>query len=331
MNPYRTAVAGLAVAAALLGGLVVVTGNASAAFPGGSVTASSRALPAPSPLRMAVLGDSIAWGQGLADQHKYSELVRGWLARRTGRPVALDVYAHSGAVLTGACTPAGPGELPSDTPSVACQLASAAASGHRYDLVLFSGCINDVGTDFLITGRGAVPAATRARCTSRLATALRTARALPGRPKVVVTGYYQIVSRQTSLRPFLGSLHLGLLAELVPSTVLRDAVTRTGQFTTTFDAIGRAAVASSPGSAVFVSPGFGPADALFAPGGTLWTGSDDEVAAERAGACRAAKRQPLTEKLIFCPKASLGHPDVAGAARYAAHIEDAIGAWFPAA
>jgi hypothetical protein len=114
-------------------------------------------------LRIAVIGDSVGWGQGLANQHKFGELVRGWLARRTGRDVAMDVYAHSGAGLVGPCTPSQPGEVPSSSPSVACQLAAAAVGRQKYDLVLLSGCINDLSTQFVLLGVTPVSADFRGR------------------------------------------------------------------------------------------------------------------------------------------------------------------------
>src|SRR6476659_2815415 len=56
------------------------------------------------PFRMLVLGDSVMWGQGLADEHKFTYLVRQWIcAQRNngGCPdqtdVQIHIEAHSGA------------------------------------------------------------------------------------------------------------------------------------------------------------------------------------------------------------------------------------------
>jgi len=289
------------------------------------------------PVRIAVVGDSVAWGQGLADPHRFSSLVRQALATRTGRTVDVDVYAHSGAVLTGACAPtpggaAVPGELPFGAPSVACQLVTAAASGHAYDLVLLSGCINDLTATFVLLGRPSVGGAVARRCTAPLAAAVTAARRLPGAPKVVVTGYYPIVSRRTPLPAFTLALRtaFGAAADTDATAARRLAIRRSAQFSTAFDQVARAAVAKQRGSAVFVSPGFGASDALFAPATKLWTGLDDDVHAARATACAAVPGITDVDR-ERCAVASVGHPNVAGAARYASRIGTAIARWFPAA
>ena len=61
-----------------------------------------------SPFRILVLGDSVMWGQGLKDEHKFSFKVRDWICARrhvAGRcenadDVQVHVEAHSGAVIT---------------------------------------------------------------------------------------------------------------------------------------------------------------------------------------------------------------------------------------
>ena len=48
---------------------------------------------------LLVLGDSIAWGQGLRDDHKAWYLVKTLLETSAGRKVRARVEAHSGAVI----------------------------------------------------------------------------------------------------------------------------------------------------------------------------------------------------------------------------------------
>ena len=50
---------------------------------------------------MVVIGDSIAWGNGLNKKSKYSYLVADWLQEKLNRPVEVTVYAHSGAAIAG--------------------------------------------------------------------------------------------------------------------------------------------------------------------------------------------------------------------------------------
>lgn len=58
------------------------------------------------PFRMLVLGDSVMWGQGLADEHKFSYRVREWICEQRSNgscpdkdDVQIHVEAHSGAVI----------------------------------------------------------------------------------------------------------------------------------------------------------------------------------------------------------------------------------------
>lgn len=51
------------------------------------------------PFEMAVLGDSVTWGSGLAEDDKFWKLVQGWIEQRLARPVHPQVVAHSLAVV----------------------------------------------------------------------------------------------------------------------------------------------------------------------------------------------------------------------------------------
>jgi len=82
------------------------------------------------PYKILTLGDSVMWGQGLAQPHKFVQLVADHLAAG-GREVALAALAHSGAVVCLDPTPPAPfqptlfGELPRSFPSIASQSAIA--------------------------------------------------------------------------------------------------------------------------------------------------------------------------------------------------------------
>ncbi len=84
------------------------------------------------PYKILTLGDSVMWGQGLAQPHKFVQLVADHLAAG-GREIAVAALAHSGAVVCLDPTPPAPfqytlfGELPRSFPSIASQ--SAIASG----------------------------------------------------------------------------------------------------------------------------------------------------------------------------------------------------------
>ena len=80
--------------------------------------------------KILTLGDSVMWGQGLLQQHKFSQLVADRLAG-AGRTVELAALPHSGAVVCLGPTPPGAfdsflyGELPRSFPSISSQVAIA--------------------------------------------------------------------------------------------------------------------------------------------------------------------------------------------------------------
>ena len=59
------------------------------------------------PFVVVALGDSVMWGQGLADapgsSHKFAPKVRDWLSSRTGKDVQLISLAHSAAPFNSRC------------------------------------------------------------------------------------------------------------------------------------------------------------------------------------------------------------------------------------
>ncbi|KPC66575.1 hypothetical protein ADL29_03940 [Streptomyces chattanoogensis] len=134
------------------------------------------------PVRVASVGDSVVWGQGLDHDQKFPYLTGELLGRRTGRGVQHMDYSISGAVLDAPELPAGNndaaclrttekqdpdgdgemefGEVTQQMPDVFCQLekagAQARAGGYGLDLVVINGCINDLDPFFGI-GVGITP------------------------------------------------------------------------------------------------------------------------------------------------------------------------------
>jgi lysophospholipase L1-like esterase len=106
---------------------------------------------------MLVLGDSILWGQGLKAENKPIYQVQLWLEKITGRRVVEKIQAHSGAVIERASvtdphTSSNP-EVNLGLPTINDELDSAIrfyADTSQVDLVLISGCGNDVGVQNLL-------------------------------------------------------------------------------------------------------------------------------------------------------------------------------------
>src|SRR5437762_2962827 len=93
-------------------------------------------------MKVTVVGDSVAWGQGLLDTHKYGSIVNQTLGLATP-PLML---AHSGATIgIRGATPftAQSGEVPTSSPTVLEQV-TAAPDPADAQVVLMNGGINDV-------------------------------------------------------------------------------------------------------------------------------------------------------------------------------------------
>jgi lysophospholipase L1-like esterase len=87
------------------------------------------------PYRILALGDSVIWGQGVAERHRFTSLIARHYNTELDRPVELITLAHSGAILREPFhtdpwhlaeeQPYLHGEVPRSGPSVATQLAIA--------------------------------------------------------------------------------------------------------------------------------------------------------------------------------------------------------------
>jgi lysophospholipase L1-like esterase len=155
---------------------------------------------------MLVLGDSILWGQGLKTEHKTWHHIKVWLQKTTGRPVVERIEAHSGAVIErGSVTDnltSSNREVNLALPSVHDQIDHSLrfySDPSQVDLVLLSGCGNDVGVQKLLnaSSAGEVDDMIQAKCGTPMENLLRRiARTFPS-AHVIVTGYYPFFSEQT--------------------------------------------------------------------------------------------------------------------------------------
>jgi lysophospholipase L1-like esterase len=249
------------------------------------------------------------------------------------------------------------GEIPREVPYLLRQIADAsrALAGTKVDLVVLDGGINDTEVYNLVIPRKSKRAVVErgASVWSRMAFALASIeRAFP-KAKVVVTGYYPVVSQASDPRALLqffnrffeavieeglSPLHrvlTGLEAQpedksglrddkgdRVQNPALLDLPDRCAEWTTKTHAALRAAVAGldrGRNVAAFVDPGFGPEHALFTPQSLLWPFENgvprDPLASLRSAYCRKKNIRGFERMIIEC--ASLGHPSAAGARRYA--------------
>jgi lysophospholipase L1-like esterase len=304
-------------------------------------------------LDLLALGDSIIWGQGNVDGQKFVALVSAWLKSRGHEP-ALTLVAHSGAVAIPTQNDSAPAqwaEVPEDAPSISAQVraASQLADPRTVDVVLFNGGINDVSPFHIVVANPFDPNAEAKlerkirqvfgdffpRLLDQVVTTFPNAR-------IVVTGYYPIVSEQTGVRPlvnllkqlprpedlasFLDRTAADLSDEVLALTIESERgriVAQSRLFATQSDQLLKLAVQAyaSSGRVFFASPGFGPANAFSAPDTWLWSGSDDPLYPERLRRYGDHVVQSPFDWPLVTPLASMCHPNVQGSAAYAEAIE----------
>jgi lysophospholipase L1-like esterase len=174
------------------------------------------------PFNVVAIGDSVMWGQGLAEGSKFVTLVRQRLQSQLGKSVRLFLLARSGAEVGLLPYPTqfpamaedqaaqelgrSSGEIPRTLPSImhqALSLAPARVAPADVDLVLMDGCINDVGVGTILNPT--IAEADIGRRTQQLC----GPETMDGRlaqihqrypnARIVLTGYFPIVSNQSDL------------------------------------------------------------------------------------------------------------------------------------
>lgn len=173
------------------------------------IPSSCSNLESSNPLNMLVLGDSIMWGQGFTEKHKFSYLVQDWLCRTTNRRVDLKREAHSGATIRQheSNCPKADGEVNISLPSILEQVESARSlyvDSSQVDLVLVDGCANDINFRNIIN-----PDMTKEDLTGIIGSKCgkpslelldRVTQAFP-KAWVIVTGYYPMITKKTAQNP----------------------------------------------------------------------------------------------------------------------------------
>jgi lysophospholipase L1-like esterase len=247
-------------------------------------------------LQMLVIGDSIMWGQGLRDDEKFSYRVKCWLQEKTEREVKVHMEAHSGAVISGSAS-AQPaftsinGEVNMTSPTINDQLDHAVQFYKQNlaspALILMNGCINDVGVKNLLAASTPLEdlrAQARLNCGEKMQLLLQRVRNNFPQAQVIVTGYYPIVSPQTTDNAFLRLLVKKLNNQRPEARKMTDKEMRerlvaisdewykasTANLLEAVAKINSAANFDSP-KVLFAEIQFGPEHVFAAPETLLWT------------------------------------------------------------
>lgn len=167
---------------------------------------------------LLVLGDSIAWGQGLRDEHKAWYQVKTWLEDSVGRKVHERVEAHSGAVIGSPGDSGGDPVPPLDSevnralPSIHHQIDNALrsyADPSQVDLVLVDGCINDLDARRLLNATNTpdgIRELAQQKCGPPVEALLSRITTSFPKAHVIITGYYPILSEKTASDLFMRAM-----------------------------------------------------------------------------------------------------------------------------
>jgi hypothetical protein len=291
--------------------------------------------------RMVVFGDSVPWGQGLLDQHKYHTIVQTGLG---GATVSKEVLAHSGATIGVGTTNTGSanGEVPISYPTAVQQCDSFTNSPETVDLVLVTAAINDVDVRTILnplTKNSDLSDDVEHRCHRDFKVLLEKLAAKFVRAQIVASGYFPIVSQQSDpsrLLPFLQMLGIGFLPHLATGPVLNRIAELSLQFRDESDQKFEQAVSevsSTTGNRItYVRTQFTEDNSVFASKAFLFglhldleLSPEDEVIQQRHAACNITFSNPfdlLSREQCF--RASAGHPNVAGAQQIAKVVLAAV-------
>jgi beta-glucosidase/6-phospho-beta-glucosidase/beta-galactosidase/lysophospholipase L1-like esterase len=296
--------------------------------------------------RMLVLGDSVAWGQGLQDHQKAHTILQAALRdRHHGMGAYKTVLAHSGATIgvgDPTAQPAIEGEVPTSHPTVLQQCDAFDDAPDTIDLIVVNGGLNDVNFRRVINPLTPpvelVPEIER-RCHGDMATLLRRVLDKFGQATVLVTGYYPIISDDSDtdlLEPLLIALGIGLAglpggitAALAKPRIANNCRVFAEHANLSLQAAVEEVNDERPGPprAFFANPAFSSRNAALAPEPWLFginpdlSPQDTLVAGPRAAACQ---RNAARTDVEICKRASAGHPNARGAQEYAGALLAAL-------
>lgn len=295
---------------------------------------------------IATFGDSVLWGQGLLEEHKFDRLLAGSDGMLL-RP------AHSGALLGEEGKEARKtvySEVPASYPSVHQQVVHF-EQWADVDLAIVNGGINDVSLGKLLDPwekPETIVALTQQYCGNAmrdLLVAMGLQAVKPG-ARIAVMGYYPMLSdatrfendRQPKLLMQMHGVQAMSLARGVATdkeTLKKGIVANITAFwkqssLSMRDAVSGANATLGREMCLFVESPLTEVNALWAPEEQLWAMTDtleptDEVRLERKTECSEVFGGVLeTITRIKCEHASVGHPNVTGAARMTQAMQAAL-------
>lgn len=291
--------------------------------------------------RMAVLGDSVNWGQGLKEPKKFHSRVKKALSA-TDSPESSIMLAHSGAIIgAGVATTHAQidGEVPTSYPTILQQCEFFSDSPETVSLVLVNGGINDIDVRTILnpfTDSSDLQDMILQYCYADMKVLLGEIVNKFTNPaaRIVVTSYYPILSDQShfplvDLFLAIHGLSIVAFAHIAGINVWGKIVKNCDQFSTqstmmfqqAIDEINRAA--GGPARILFANPPFTASNASLAPDAWLWGvngdfSAEDPLRDDRRAACNMFEPDLIQRQ--SCYRASAGHPNNKGARQFAEAI-----------
>ncbi len=302
---------------------------------------------------LAVIGDSVMWGNGLRERDKAWRDVAAVIQERTGRRVISQMHAISGTKIVPeeddvVCRVSCHGEVQTANTSITVQV-DLIESPESMDLLLMNGCANDVGLEQILDpfiDQQVLTDQLQMFCGEAMSGLLdKVAVTLPN-ANVVVSSYYPITSPETNLEgleDFLAGI--GVIEGDLDVVNVVGALARNSDIFRNESAAGIAGAVlavnegTGAGRFIYADPGFGMTNAVLAsdpwlygvgiPAGAslealgiqLDVLPEDPLVGFRIRGCltRDVQVGPLN-----CVFSSLGHPNPRGAQAYAEAIVDAL-------
>ena len=282
---------------------------------------------------LAVLGDSVAWGQGLTAGNKASVRVAAALAAARFPGMAADTWAHSGAVIgwSAQCdNPQADGEVPDACQSIRQQVERYDKAPADVPVVWLNGGINDVDIRVILnplTRSKDLSDDIRHYCLDHMLNLLRLAQTKFTQSTIVVTPYFPVLSSKSDplhIPRLLETLAIGIPGVLPLEVVINKIISLSLQFWHESTGRLKEAVAQAGGRVRFADVPFTEDNSVFGPQPWLFglnpdLGAQDEMAGIRRAACIAAHPLDLLAR-EQCFRASAGHPNFTGEMK----IADAI-------
>lgn len=336
------------------------------------LSASPRMIPRP--FEFLVIGDSLVWGQGLEEDQKFYRMTKTWLRDEVfagTRAVRLNILAHSGSTIelsrdeekALASAERDPEEalhpeINVSFPDIRAQLAAAKRSyddPNNVGLIMLSGGIPEVGVSNILNpfqSNEKLSADIKKYCYEHMHSLLGQAQKDFPNAKIVVIGYYPIITRYTPMKRIVNDIlevynWPAWTKPLVNNPVKRilwrrfrgKMIKRSNIWfrESTIElqrAVDEANKNTTSGSAVLVVPPFDEKNAYGTKDSYLWMvakrgAASDPLSETRGEECRPALSQlrrdtDLRYRTRLCELASIGHPNVQGSAVIADAVKRAL-------